>query len=145
MEHALENPDNLQKKALAEAGAFLYSFKLRMLENTTIAMQKLMALRPRIPLRRYGGNVVEITPAALTVALEYANQIAKDYLQKKLAMDFLATLKKLLEMLEKLTFLHNNNLIKTAGIRGRITTMLPRYEFHELNKSLLEKEESKDK
>lgn len=123
---ALLNPDSLRKKVLNEACVILSAFKTRMLEMMTAAMQKLMVMRPRVPIRRYGGNVVETTPAALTVALEYANKLVRDSMSKNLAPNCLASFKTAITQLEELIVLHNNNIIATAHTRGRIVEMLPK-------------------
>jgi len=138
----LESPDNLQKRAIAEAITMLHNFRAKLIAMSIETMQKLTKLRPRIPVRRYGGNVVEVTPATLTVALAYANKIANQYLAKNSRIDFLTPLQTLLEKLGKLVLLHNNNVIKVAEIRGKIITLLPGYN---LKSSLLEQEESGDK
>lgn len=122
----LGSPDSLRKKALNEACVILSAFKTRMLEMMTAAMQKLVTMRPRVPIRRYGGNVVETTPAALTVALEYANKLIRDSASKNLAPSCLASFKTAITQLEELIVLHNNNIIATAYTRGRIVEMLPK-------------------
>ena len=133
LEHAFVNPDNLRKKTINEACVILCTFKARMLATMTATMQKLMAIRPRIPLRRYGGNVVETTPAALTVALEYANKMAAERSNKNLDLDFLASFKASIEQLENLIAAHNNNIVTTANIRSSMTEMLPMRHRDEMN------------
>lgn len=122
---ALGSPDSLKRKAINEAGAILCAFKAKMLEQMIATMQKLAAKKPRIPLRRYGGNVVETTPAALTVAMEYANNLAATNFSKNSAAVALALFKASMEQLEKLVVQHHDNIMTTANIRSQITAMLP--------------------
>lgn len=132
LELTLGNPENLRKKTIIEACTVLCAFKARMLEIMTATMQKLMTMRPRVPLRRYGGNVVETTPAALTVALAYANKLVNESASKNLAANCLASFKTALTQLEELVVLHHNNIIATAATRERIVEMLPAHRFSAL-------------
>lgn len=125
LEATLLSPDSLRKKTLNEACVILAAFRTRMLEMMTAAMQKLMTMRPRVPIRRYGGNVVETTPAALTVALEYANKLVRESTNKNLAAGCLTSFRTAIAKLEELIVLHHNNIIATAYTRGRIVAMLP--------------------
>lgn len=122
---ALGSPDSLKRKAINEACAVLCAFKAKMFAQMITTMQKLAAKKPRVPIRRYGGNVVETTPAALTVALEYANKLAAANFSKNSAAVALALFKASMEQLEKLVIQHNDSILATANIRSQLSAMLP--------------------
>jgi len=120
---ALENPESLRKKQLYEICSLLMAFHAKALESMRITMQKLAKARPKIPVKRYGGNVVEITPAALTVALEYANKLELVRTDKN-RIEFLKSFEVLLKKLERLIDQHSNYVLALANTRKHMVEML---------------------
>jgi len=114
---------NPLKNAIATAAKTLVDFCKAIIKQTMEGTQKLMQ-RTVETRRKYAGNVVEVTPAALTVALAWANKCVETAIDKAKSLDFLKLLNEIFQKILSLTTMYHQNIAEAMVLRDEAVNIL---------------------